>query len=345
MLDYLIIGSGLAGIAFAETALQHDKSILLLDNDSQHSSSVAAGLYNPVILKRFSKLQDAAAQLEVLKVFFQNIEPKINEKVYFPKPVLRKFFSAEEQNNWFAACDKPGLSDFLSTKLVYTPYPGIDAPFGFGQVLKTGYVDTGRFIKAYRKYLADNGNFLSSEFVYGQLQVGDGFVQYGKIQARNIVFAEGFGIQSNPYFNFLPLAGTKGELLIVRAPKLKLDAIIKGNVFVLPLGDDLFKIGATYNWEDKTNIPTGSGRLELIEKANEILNCDYEIVSHLAGIRPTVKDRKPLLGTHPEFKNLHVFNGLGTRGVMLAPYMAQILFENIEFGKAIPRELNITRFA
>lgn len=345
MLDYLIIGSGLAGIAFAETALQHHKSVLVLDNDSQHSSSVAAGLYNPVILKRFSKLQDAAEQLQALRMFYQKIEPQINAKVYFPKPVLRKFFSVEEQNNWFAASDKPGLSDFLSTELVHKQFPGIDAPFGFGEVLQTGYVDTARFIEIYREYLKDQERFLSAEFHYDQLQIKDGFVQYGEIQARHLVFAEGFGIQSNPYFNHLPLAGTKGELLIVRAPNLQLDVIVKGNVFVLPLGNGLFKIGATYNWEDKTENPTESGRAELIEKANEILNCDYEIVSHQAGIRPTVKDRKPLLGTHPLYQNLHVFNGLGTRGVMLAPYMAQILFENIESGKEIPRALNITRFA
>lgn len=345
MLDYLIIGSGLAGIAFAETALNNDKSVLVLDNDSQNSSSVAAGLYNPVILKRFSKLQDAAEQLQALRVFYHRIEPKIQQKVYFPKPVLRKFFSVEEQNNWFTASDKPGLSDFLSTELIHTQYPGIDAPFGFGEVLQTGYVDTSKFIQAYRSFLAQNGHFHPSDFAYDQLKIQDGFVSYGGIQARHIIFAEGFGIRANPYFNNLPLAGTKGELLIVRAPGLQIDVIVKGNVFVLPLGNDLFKIGATYNWEDKTNISTESGKKELIEKADEILNCGYEIVSHLAGIRPTVKDRKPLLGTHSQYKNLHVFNGLGTRGVMLAPYMAQILFDSIELKKEIPRELNITRFA
>jgi UDP-galactopyranose mutase len=56
MIDYLIIGSGLAGIGFSEIALQHNKSILVLDDNSQSSSRIAGGLYNPVILKRFSEV-------------------------------------------------------------------------------------------------------------------------------------------------------------------------------------------------------------------------------------------------------------------------------------------------
>ncbi|MFT3793340.1 NAD(P)/FAD-dependent oxidoreductase [Flavobacterium sp.] len=344
MIDYLIVGSGLAGIAFSETALQHGKSIRVFDNHSQQSSSVAAGLYNPVILKRFSGLQQAQQQLYAMQRFYEILEPKIGVVVNHRMPILRKFFSVEEQNNWFTASDKPNLSAFLSTELIHQQYPGIESPFGFGEVLQTGYVDTARLVQSYREYLSSHNWFDGSGFDYSQLEITADFVRYKDIEARQIVFAEGFGIKHNPYFNYLPLNGTKGELMIVRAPELKLDAIVKGNVFVLPIGNDLFKIGATYNWEDKTNEPTAEGRKELVEKANEILHCDYEIVSHLAGIRPTVKDRKPLLGTHPQYQNLHVFNGLGTRGVMLAPLMAQILFESIEEGKTIDRELRIERF-
>ena len=69
MLDYLIIGSGLAGIAFAETAMQNNKTVLVVDNHSQNSSVIAAGLYNPVILKRFSQVADAEEQLLLLHTF------------------------------------------------------------------------------------------------------------------------------------------------------------------------------------------------------------------------------------------------------------------------------------
>ena len=143
----------------------------------------------------------------------------------------------------------------------------------------------------------------------------------------------------------MPLDGTKGELFIIKAPNLNLDVIINTSVFILPLGNDLFKIGATYHWEDKTNNPTEAGKLELLERIREILNCDFEIVEHVAGVRPTVRDRRPLLGSNPKHKNLHILNGLGTRGVMLAPSMALDLFNFIENNKPLDKSIDIKRYA
>lgn len=344
MIDYIIVGSGLAGIAFAETALNNGKTILVFDNHSQNSSTIAGGLYNPVILKRFSKLQQAQEQLSVLQDFYNTIESKLNSKFNFKLPVLRKFFSVEEQNNWFAASDKPGLSSFLSTKLITTKYSGIDSPFGYGEVLQTGYVETAQLLQRYQKYLEDCNQLIEEAFDYDSLELNSDFIRYKNIQAKHIIFAEGFGLHANPYFNHLPLDGTKGELFIIKAPNLNLDVIMNTNVFILPLGNDLFKVGATYNWEDKTNQTTEAGKAELIEKISDILNCDFEIIEHLAGVRPTVKDRRPLLGTHSDHPKMHIFNGLGTRGVMLGPFMAKILFDHIEFGTPIDRENDIKRF-
>ena len=78
-------------------------------------------------------------------------------------------------------------------------------------------------------------------------------------------------MKKNPFFNKLPLNGTKGELLTIHAPELKLDDIIKSAIFILPLGDDLYKVGATFNWSDKTNTPTAEGRKELEEKLKSVL--------------------------------------------------------------------------
>ena len=83
---------------------------------------------------------------------------------------------------------------------------------------------------------------------------------------------------------------------------------------------------------------------ELLDKLNELVTCSYKVIRHYAGIRPTVKDRKSLIGTHPELKNIHLLNGLGTRGVMLGPYMAKELYESIEHGKEIERAINLNRF-
>jgi glycine oxidase len=344
MIDYLIVGAGIAGVCFAETAFLNKKSFIVISDASQNSSIVAAGLYNPAILKRFSLPADAQLHLEYMKPFYNRIEQRLNVSFDHELPVYRRFASVEEQNFWFEAADKPSLSPFLSTEIVHAKYPSFSSPYGFGKVMHTGYVDTVTLLKAYKMALRKNDLLINETFNYSLLQVTDDYVEYNGIKARHIVFAEGFGIHSNPYFNYLPLDGTKGELLLVKAPELRLDVAVNAGIFILPVGNDHYKVGATYEWYDKTAVPTEAGKKELLEKLDELINCGYEIVEHYAGIRPTVKDRKALIGTHPVQKNVHLLNGLGTRGVMLGPYMAKELYESIENGKTMERSINLDRF-
>jgi glycine oxidase len=344
MIDYLIIGCGLAGIAFSEVALQNGKTIFVMDNNSQNSSKIAAGLYNPVILKRFSEVWNAQEQLLLMNSFYASLEDKLETQVDFRKPILRKFFSVEEQNNWFAASDKKTLTPFLSTQLVTKKYSGIESPYNYGEVLQTGHVDTVILLKKYREYLFKSGFFSDISFEYENLEVFKEHIRYKNLEAKHIVFAEGFGMHSNPYFRYLPLDGTKGELFIIKAAGLVLDVIVNTSVFILPLGDNLFKVGATYNWKEKNDLPTEEGKLELIERIKEIITCEFEIMEHFAGVRPTVKDRRPLVGTHADYNSVHILNGLGTRGVMLGPAMAIALFDYIENEIPLDKEIDINRF-
>lgn len=344
MIDYLIVGSGLAGICFADTALRSGKTFLLIDDFSVSSSKVAGGLYNPVILKRFSLVWKAAEQLEYGLQFYEGIEKKLGVTFIHQLPVYRKFVSVEEQNNWFSASDKPKLSPFLSLEIITKKYNGIDSPFGFGEIFRTGYLDMNVFLDSCNQFFSTQQLLLNETFDYSLVETNQEFVQYKDIQAKHLIFAEGFSMHKNPFFKDLPLDGTKGELLIIKAPKLDLDVIINSNLFVLPLGNDLYKIGATYNWSDKTSSPTPEGKAELLIRLMELLTCDFEVVEHLAGVRPTVNDRRPLVGAHPEHKNLYVLNGLGTRGVMLGPWLAKSLFEFIEHDIALDDQINIQRF-
>lgn len=344
MIDYIIVGAGLASFSFAETLFLEGKSFVVISDASQNSSVVAAGIYNPVILKRFSLPADSALHLDYMQPFYKRIEDRLRIKIGYKIPVYRRFTSVEEQNDWFIAADKPLLAPFLLPKVHQPDYTYLPSPYGFGEVLHTGYIDTVAYLEAYANYLIREERLVKEQFDYSTLIVSEDHVSYRDITARHIVFAEGFGIHANPYFSHLPLDGTKGELLVIKAPQLRLDVIVNGGVFILPIGNDLYRVGATYEWYDKTAVPTQDGLNELVEKLNEIITCDFEIISHLAGIRPTTKDRKSLIGTHPQYKNVHLLNGLGTRGVMLGPYMAKILFESIEYGTPIERSIDLRRF-
>ena len=136
----------------------------------------------------------------------------------------------------------------------------------------------------------------------------------------------------------------KGELITIFAPDLKVDFLIKSTLFIFPLGNNNYKVGATFNWDDKTSLPTKQGRNELIEKLKKVINVPYTIIDQTAGIRPTVRDRRPLVGVQPAFPQLAVLNGLGTRGVMIAPTVANNLFNHLEKGASLNKEIDIKRF-
>ena len=340
--DYIIVGLGLAGIAFAEQLNKNDKSFIIFENNSQNSSKVAGGMFNPVILKRFTPVWQGVEQITIAIPFYKSLEKKLNVKLIEYIPIKKSFKSIEEQNNWYIACDHPKLKNYLSPLIETNNNPSVLAPNGLGTVTNSGKIDTTILLDKYREFYKKNIQNIT--FDYKKLKISESNIEYKNIVAKNIVFCEGFGIKENPYFKNLPLKEAKGELLEIESKELNINYVLKSAVFVMPIGKNKYKIGATFNWKDKTNLPTEEGKSELVEKLQKTISCNYKITHQLAGIRPTVKDRRPLIGTHKTYKNLHVLNGLGTRGVMLAPTLSEKLYQAIENNKIIEKEININRF-
>jgi glycine/D-amino acid oxidase-like deaminating enzyme len=342
--DYIIVGLGLAGLAFTKQLEETNKSFIVYENNSQNSSIVAGGMYNPVILKRFTPVWNAIEQLEVALPFYKSLERKFSRKYDYKVPIYRIFKSVEEQNNWFIASDNPLLSKYMDTTLINQKFEGIIANYGFGKLKNTGRVATKKLLEDYRNYLSKKKCVFNESFEYSLLSIEDTQLNYKGVTASKIVFCEGFGLKKNPYFNYLPMQEAKGELLTIYAPKFTIDVALKAAVFVLPLGNHYYRVGATFNWKDKTMQPTEEGKNELQDKLNSFITVPYEIVEHSAGIRPTVKDRRPLVGIHPIYKNLSILNGLGTRGVMIAPIAAKALYNNLENDIELADDISIARF-
>ena len=71
--DYIVIGIGLAGISFCEQLRVNKKTFVVFDNASQQSSSVAGGLYNPVVLKRFTIAWKAKEEMAKSLLFYKEL--------------------------------------------------------------------------------------------------------------------------------------------------------------------------------------------------------------------------------------------------------------------------------
>ncbi len=342
--DYIVVGLGLAGLAFVEELINQNKSFIVFEDASQTSSLVAGGMYNPVILKRFTPVWNGHEQLQLALPFYKKLEDKFNTQFDFKFTTKKMFTSVGDENNWFIASDKPVLAHYMLPNVKKDVIPGVIGEYGYGELTGTGRVDTDLLLQTYRSYLTERNELITNSFDYSLLNIEANYYEYNSIKAQRIVFSEGYGLSKNPFFNYLPLNGTKGELITIHAPGLDIDFLLKSTLFVFPLGDNFFRVGATFNWTDKTGSPTEEGKQELIEKLEKVINVPYQVIKQSAGIRPTVKDRRPLVGEHPTHKNMYVLNGLGTRGVMIAPTVAKQLFNTIENNIPLDDEINITRF-
>lgn len=348
--DYIVVGLGIAGISFCEELENNHKSFIAFDNDKVTSTKVAAGVINPVVLKRFTPVWNAKLHVSSSILFYKQLSKKVESKLFQEISMFRIFKSIAEQNNWMVASDKKDLEEFLEPKIIPNNYQYINAPFGFGKVNSTGKIDTIALIEKYKKYLKHKKNYHNNTFDYSLLTFQNQQVIYNNIVSKNIVFCEGSSVTKNPYFPKLEqykktaiLIPNKGEYLTIKSNDLKLDAMLKSSLFIIPLGNDYYKVGATYDRVDVSDEVTNQARDELILKLKEIITCDFQVVDQVAGIRPTTKDRRPFLGSLTDNKQLFFFNGLGTRGITTAPYLAKILFNFTENSIKIPKEINIRR--
>lgn len=340
--DTLIIGLGLAGIAYAETLLNANKSFHIIDAETSGSSQIAAGIYNPTVLKRFNMTWRGQALHAFALPFYQRIAERLKIKFNHPFPIQKVFSQVADHNQWTVAADRKGLSSFLDPMIYQKELHGIRSPLGYGVVHQCGRMDTQVLISSYKTSI---GEHCTKElFDYSALNISSNGVMYRGIKAKHIVFCEGYGLVQNPFFKHLPMVGSKGQILIIKSPELKLEAIVKGAIFITPLGNDLYWAGATFEQKDKSLICTSEGKNQLVKKIDRLLSVPYEIVDHLTQIRPTVVDRRPLIGTHSTYKNMHLLNGMGSRGVLIAPTIAKWLFDHINTHTPLPPEVDINRF-
>ena len=338
--DYLIVGSGLSGVMLCEALRKRGKTFKVISNKSQQASIVASGLYNPVVLKRFNKAWDAEKHLPVAMLAYEELELFLGIKIDYKLPIYRLFSSIAEQNNWIIASDK---IPYLISNIKSNTNQNIYAPYGYGEVKNTGRIDTKLLLESYSNVL-NNEKLISHEsFEYDKLKISKKIVYKG-IESENIIFSEGFGVRQNPFFNYLPIEGTKGELIIINAPKLNSEVIIKSSVFIIPIGKNNYLVGSTYAWDDFNNDPTINAKNKLLNKLDKLVLCPYKVVYQRAGIRPTVIDRRPLVGQHKSHENLYILNGLGSRGVLIAPTVANDLINFIEDKLPLQKEINISRF-
>jgi glycine oxidase len=341
--NYLIIGQGLAGTLLAHELIKAKESFLFIDQFNESTSSkVAAGMFNPISGKRMVKSWNADVLLSDTFKAYAELEELLKCKLLYKQNIYQLFGSVKEQNDLSARMDNIDFAQYVNMFPNKERY--LNDAFGAFEIKETGWVYTRKLVEEMNALLLAQNALLPETFDYSLLKQMDGFWQYKHITAKHIVFSQGYKNKDNPYFSYLPFVLCKGEVFTIKCPLLAKDKMIKKGIYLVNLYDDVYKVGATYEWNDLTESTSLQGKTFLTEKLNDLVKIPYEILKHEANIRPTTKDRKAIIGEHPTLKQLFVLNGLGTKGVMHAPYLAKQLLANMREGVAIEKDIDIRRF-
>ena len=342
--DYIIVGQGIAGTLLAHDLLESGQTVLIIDKPhAAMASRVAAGLFNPVGVKRCIRSWRADDFLPFAIDRYKRLEHKLESSFLNLRPIYRLFANEDNRKQWQIKCINEGMDDFIVAFEAANTYPYLKDDFGGASIFPAGNLKMIPFLGASRRYLLEKNSLLEEEFDFDLLDIDQGF--YNNTQAKKIIFCEGFRAIYNPYFKYLPFSPTKGEVLTIHIPALeKIDKIVSKGIFIMPLGNHLYQVGATYNHHELDDLVTPAGITYLKEKIDQIIEEEYEIVAKKAGVRPTVRDRKPFLGIHPKHKKLAIFNGLGTRGVIQGPYLSAHFCAFLTTSQKIPQGSDIERF-
>ncbi|GJM34097.1 MAG: FAD-dependent oxidoreductase [Saprospiraceae bacterium] len=344
--DYLIVGQGIAGTLLTHFLLKAGQTVMVVDQDAPAAASkVAAGIINPITGRRYLKSWRIDELLPFAEVTYQALEKQLDLHFFHPRRIIRAMFSPGEENDWLARTAQPGYENYIADQLELGAYQQHISPArAFGEILQGAQVELGKLVNHYRAYLEELNIYRETAFDYTQLIIEKDHVQYRDIRAKRVVFCEGIQVKQNPYFNYLPFQGAKGEVLIIKVPTVNFDKILKHKLFIVPLGNDHYWIGSTYDNHYQETGPTEAGKQRLLSKLQEMLKVPFEIVDHLAAIRPTVRDRRPFLGVHPKIDKLFLFNGLGTKGASLGPFWANKMMHFLLENQLLDPEVDIQRF-
>lgn len=357
--DFLIIGQGLAGTLIGYRLAKAGKSICYIDAPAQTAaSSVAAGIINPITGRRFVKSWKIDALIPEATKLYAELEAYLGIKFHHKLPLVRTIFNRGDQNSW----------DVRSGETAYAPYmedqPDVEqlklvteAAFNYVGVKQSSRVDLDLLTSRYRSLMQEQARLspdiatslvqkiVLESFDYDKLLIKDDQFRYGEIVAKNIIFCEGWRARYNPWFNYLPHRGAKGQVLHAKLEGHVPKMMFKHHVFLVPQNDEKHWIGATTENHFEDDAPTADARQQLEDKMKAVLNIPYTILDHKSAVRPTVKDRRPMLGSHPDQPNMFIFNGLGTKGASLAPLCSLWLATHIMDKTPIPNEVNINRFS
>jgi glycine oxidase len=341
--DTIIVGQGLAGTTLAWHLIEAGQRVLLLDADEPVTSSkIAAGLITPVTGRRLVLTDRIGAFLPVAQAFYARIEECNGQKFFHARTAVRLFQSDAERQIWAQRCQQPAVQVHLASP---QPAPLLDADIadtgGGGFAMQSAQLDVAAFLVASRATLASEPAIIDWQ---RDVTFEADHVAVRGHHARRVISCEGYAATRNPYFSSIKFQAAKGEILTIRVHRPMPPLTFHRGIWIAPTGaPDVFRVGATYDLKTLDQMPTRAGRAELEGKLQAFLRVPYAVIDHQAAVRPIIYLSKPLIGLHPDHDRLGFFNGLGSKGALLAPWFAHCLTQHLVNGAPLPDDADVRR--
>lgn len=343
--DFLLIGQGLAGTVLSYRLIKDGHSVMVIDEPKANNSSrVAAGLYNPVTGRKMVKTWNADLLFPEIEPLYEELEKELGASFLHKMPIYRPFLNIEEQNEWMGNSEDEKFKIYLKQIQITPLHKEVENDFGGVVLANSGYLDINTLLDCYSKFLVEKNALLEDHFDENQLIIEEDRIQYKELTARGVIYCNGLGTMKSEFFKFLPFAPVKGEILDLEQD-FHPEEIINRGVFRISLPNGLVRVGSTYSWHDLDQGPTERAKNELFERLDHLVKIKAKkLVNHKTGIRPATKDRRPMLGKHPDHESVYVFNGFGAKGVSLVPFYSKMMVNLLINNNQPHNDVNISRF-
>lgn len=343
MKNTLIIGGGIAGSSLAIQLMKRGVGVTLLDRGTNHSSAVASGMVNPMVFRRMNLSWRADEMLPYARDFYLELEDTLKAKFYNTLRIRRFFSSEQERGYWEKKQHEAEYQKYLTLHDNFDEkVPLAKSEFGSGIVKNAFWIRSKLFMEKMHLFLKEQnvlkyGQFEPAEFIQEELS-------YCGLRYDAVVFCCGSDNDKITYFNQANIQHNRGQILHIESSELSQHELWNRKGFILPVGGEKFMLGATYEWNEPNLNITAEAREKLEDVFKTITNASYKVNDQTVGMRPTVSDRRPVMGEHPDAKGLFIFNGLGTKGYMLAPLLSLEMAQFMTEGKALHKEVVFSRF-
>jgi hypothetical protein len=343
--EYLIIGQGICGTFLSWYLHKAKKDFIVVDEYNPFTASrAAAGIINPVTGRRVVKTWMIDELMPFAFEAYTNFGVDLNITAITEKSMI-SFFPTVQMKQAFDKKfgEDPAYLGNPKDENNFRDYFNYD--LGYGEISPCYLVNLAEILPRWRKILLDENRLLDTKINIEEISIQQDQIQYGDITANKIIFCDGIGSYYTPWFRNLPFAPNKGEALLIRIPNFPDGNIYKMGMNLAPLGDDVFWVGASYDWDFEHDKPSGAFVEQTVAYLKSWLKSPFEILDHMAAIRPATVERRPFVGFHPHYPNVGILNGMGTKGSSLAPYFARQLLLHSEDKLELDPLVDITRYS